>query len=164
MRTIALALAAAAMTCIIAPAFSASAPSFAKCEALSEQRGAGQLAGAANHQKFMAECLSGQISDVAAVPTRARRAVTQSFEKCEALAEQRGAGQGVGARNHQHFMDDCMSGQIPFTAPTASAPTAVGPAKTYDQCEELANQRAAVAGAANHRKFVSDCMRGRVRS
>jgi hypothetical protein len=55
------------------------------------------------------------------IPFRSGRTVAsapeahvQSFERCEALSEQRGAGSsgGSGNRNHNSFMRQCMTGKI----------------------------------------------------
>src|SRR5262249_40502356 len=80
--------------------------SYRTCEALSEQRGSGIGGGNRNHNQFMRDCLAGRI------PFREGRTVVaaseahvQSFERCEALSEQRGAG--GSDRNHRSFMRQC---------------------------------------------------------
>jgi hypothetical protein len=89
--------------------------SYSACESLSLQRGSGPGPSERTHRQFMQDCLAGKI------PLRAGRAMAaapeaqvQSFERCEALSEQRGAGAagGSGNRNHNSFMRQCMTGKI----------------------------------------------------
>ena len=89
--------------------------SYSACESLSLKRASGPGPSERTHNAFMRDCLAGKI------PFREGRAVAsaseahvQSFEKCEALSEQRGAGAagGSGNRNHNSFMRQCMAGKI----------------------------------------------------
>jgi hypothetical protein len=89
--------------------------SYSACEALSLQRGSGPGPSERTHRQFMQDCLAGKIPfgagrAMAAAPERQ----VQSFERCEALSEQRGAGPegGSGNRNHNSFMRQCMAGRI----------------------------------------------------
>src|SRR6267143_5794988 len=87
--------------------------SFSACEALSEQRASGIGGGNRTHNQFMRDCLAGRIpfragGTVASAP----EAHVQSFGRCEALSEQRGAGSAWGDRNHRSFMRQCMAGKI----------------------------------------------------
>ena len=109
MRTIALVITAGLAMGFAVPAIAAQTPTFAACETLSEQRG-GDV-GASNHRHFMADCLAGKIAFAAGVasPTPRQTLRAQSFDKCEALAEQRGSTVG---RDHRKFVTDCMAGKI----------------------------------------------------
>ena len=85
--------------------------SYSACEALSEQRASGPGPSERTHNAFMRDCLAGKI------PFRAGRTVAaaseahvQSFERCEALSEQRGSG--GSDRSHRSFMRQCMAGKI----------------------------------------------------
>jgi hypothetical protein len=117
MRILAVAIATMLPCLFIAPAFAAGAPTFAKCEALSEQNGAGaQAAGSRNHRQFMADCMAGKVPQLSAAPknpTPAQTAGMSSYDKCEALADERGAAaQATGSRNHRKFIADCLAGKI----------------------------------------------------
>jgi hypothetical protein len=89
--------------------------SYSACESLSLKRASGPGPSERTHNAFMRDCLAGKI------PFREGRTVVaasethvQSYERCEALAEQRGAGSGGGGgnRNHNSFMRQCMAGKI----------------------------------------------------
>jgi hypothetical protein len=87
--------------------------SYSACESLSLQRGSGPGPSTRTHNQFMRDCLAGRI------PFRAGRTVAsasethvQSYERCEALSEQRGAGPDSGNRNHNAFIRQCMAGRI----------------------------------------------------
>src|SRR5204863_8673126 len=70
MRTIFLAITAAFTVGITASASAPPAPTYARCQALSEQRGAGIAAGGGNHRRFMSDCLAGKVPGLAiAKPT-----------------------------------------------------------------------------------------------
>jgi hypothetical protein len=87
-----------------------------KCFALSEQKGAGVKAGRRNHNQFMQDCLAGKVPQTRGVPAiafaPAPTATIDSFNKCFALAEERGSGIVAGNRTHRTFMDGCMAGSI----------------------------------------------------
>src|SRR5262245_53119483 len=84
---------------MIAPeAVAQSRATYSACESLSLQRGSGPGPSTRTHNQFMRDCLAGSIPFAAAkTPAPAPQAYVQSFEKCEALSEQRGAGPGGGA-------------------------------------------------------------------
>ena len=83
------------------------------CEDLSLQRGSGPGPSTRSHNEFMRDCLAGKIPfTTPPLPKPASQVQVQSFEKCEALSEQRGAGPQVGTRNHNSFMRQCMTGRI----------------------------------------------------
>src|SRR5215467_13584448 len=87
--------------------------SYSACESLSLQRASGPGPSTRTHNDFMRDCLAGKIPfggqrALAAAPEQQ----VQSFEKCEALGEQRGAGSAWGDRNHRSFMRQCMAGKI----------------------------------------------------
>jgi hypothetical protein len=110
MRRSAIVIAAAVMV-IATQANAQSRASYRACEELSEQRGSGIGGGNRNHNQFMRDCLAGRI------PFREGRTVVaaseghvQSFERCEALSEQRGSG--GSDRTHRSFMRQCMAGKI----------------------------------------------------
>jgi hypothetical protein len=89
--------------------------SFSACEALSEQRASGPGPSERTHNAFMRDCLAGKIPfNAGRAFAAAPEAQVQSLEKCEALAEQRGAGSaaGSGNRNHRSFIRQCMAGKI----------------------------------------------------
>jgi len=89
--------------------------SYSACEALSEQRASGIGGGNRTHNQFMRDCLAGRIPFRAGgTVTSASETHVQSYEKCEALSEQRGSGPegGSGNRNHNSFMRQCMAGRI----------------------------------------------------
>jgi hypothetical protein len=88
--------------------------SFDSCSSLAEQRGAGAESGRRNHTEFMRECLAGKIPVTVGGPASAPApaAHLDSYNKCEALAEQRGSGTDSGLRNHREFMTQCMAGTI----------------------------------------------------
>jgi hypothetical protein len=95
--------------------------SFSACEQLSEQRASGIGGGNRTHNQFMRDCLEGKIPFTTGTtgttgrtpaPARVGQVQMQSYEKCEALAEQRGAGSAWGDRNHRSFMSQCMAGKI----------------------------------------------------
>lgn len=84
------------------------------CIELSEQRGAGVGSGRRNHSEFMRECLAGKIPVTVGGPASAPApaAHLESYNRCEALSEQRGSGTDSGQRTHREFMTQCMAGQI----------------------------------------------------
>jgi hypothetical protein len=88
---------------------------YSACEALSEQRASGPGPSDRTHNAFMRDCLAGKIpfAEGRTVVAASERQV-QSLERCEALAEQRGAGAagGSGNRNHRSFIRQCMAGKI----------------------------------------------------
>jgi hypothetical protein len=84
---------------------------YSACESLSLQRASGPGPSERTHRQFMQDCLAGKI------PFSAGRAMAaapeqqvQSFERCEALSEQRGSG--GSDRTHRSFMRQCMAGKI----------------------------------------------------
>src|SRR5262249_42532418 len=95
-------------------AFAAARPTFATCEALSIQRGVGpEGPGTGAHRRFMNDCLAGRIQETAGTQTQRQAGQAQSYDRCEALSEQRGAGVNQpGAGTHQRFMTACMAGRI----------------------------------------------------
>ena len=89
--------------------------SYSACESLSLKRASGPGPSERTHNQFMRDCLAGKIPFSAGRAfAAAPEAHVQSFEKCEALSEQRGAGAagGSGNRNHNSFMRQCMAGKI----------------------------------------------------
>src|SRR5262245_37508679 len=94
--------------------FAPQSATFNRCVALSEQRGAGADSGRRNHTEFMRDCLAGRIPFTVGGPALAAApaAHVESYNKCEALSEQRGSGTDSGHRNHRDFMTQCMDGQI----------------------------------------------------
>ena len=96
--------------------FAQQTPTFDNCFSLSDERGAGVETGRRNHNDFMRACLTGKIpftvGGLASAPAPATQ--VDSYNKCEALSEQRGSGTDSGHRNHRDFMNQCMAGQIPF--------------------------------------------------
>ena len=106
---------AVAVMMVATQANAQSRASYSACESLSLKRASGPGPSERTHSAFMRDCLAGKI------PFREGRTVVaaseahvQSFERCEALAEQRGAGSsgGSGNRNHNSFMRQCMAGKI----------------------------------------------------
>ena len=117
MRAIGLLIAVVTIGAFVTPSAAAQAPTFARCEALSIQRGAGpEGPGLRAHRQFMADCMAGKITELARVAkntSKREAARTTSYEKCEQLSEQRGAGpEGPGQRSHNNFMTQCMAGKI----------------------------------------------------
>src|SRR5215510_139780 len=105
-------IAIAAMT-IATAANAQSRASYSACESLSLQRGSGPGPSNRTHNEFMRDCLAGRIPFSAGRAfAAAPEAHVQSFERCEALSEQRGAGSAGGNRNHNSFMRQCMAGKI----------------------------------------------------
>src|SRR5438094_9793671 len=107
-------IAIAAMT-IATAANAQSRATYSACESLSLQRGSGPGPSTRTHNQFMRDCLAGPIPISAGrAYAAAPEAHVQSFERCEALSEQRGAGAegGSGNRNHNSFMRQRMAGQI----------------------------------------------------
>ena len=94
--------------------FAQQAATFDGCFALSEQRGTGAESGRRNHSDFMRDCLAGRIPVTVGgpAPAPAPAAHLESYNKCEALSEQRGSGTDSGHRTHREFMTQCMAGQI----------------------------------------------------
>jgi hypothetical protein len=62
----------------------------------------------------MRDCLAGQIPVTVGGPASAPApaAHIESYNRCEALSEQRGSGTDSGHRNHREFMTQCMAGRI----------------------------------------------------
>ena len=95
-------------------AFAQQSASFDSCFTLSTERGAGANSGRRNHNEFMRDCLAGRIpvtvggSALAPAPT----AHVESYNRCEALSEERGSGVDSGDRTHRGFMNECMAGAI----------------------------------------------------
>jgi hypothetical protein len=90
-------------------------PTTAECEALAEKRGAGAGTGAGTgaHKAFIASCLAGRVTFVSDVkpPTTKQKLRAQSYDKCEALAEERGSTI-VERKEFQSFISQCMAGKI----------------------------------------------------
>jgi hypothetical protein len=102
---------AAVMMIVPEAVYAQSRASYNACESLSLQRASGPGPSTRTHNEFMRECLAGKI------PFREGRTVVaaseghvQSFERCEALSEQRGSG--GSDRTHRSFMRQCMAGKI----------------------------------------------------
>jgi len=115
MRFTALSIAAAlTIGASATPVLAQQSAAFDSCSSLSEQRGAGVESGRRNHTEFMRDCLAGRIPTTVGGPALASApaAHIDSYNKCEALSEQRGAGTDSGRRNHREFMTECMAGQI----------------------------------------------------
>ena len=95
------------IACMEAPVLVAPvAPTIAQCEAFSVQRDVGP--GTYRHWQFIRDCVAGRYVG--------RSLMT--WDECEALSEQRGAGAaGPGHRAHRRFMAECMAGRIPRAAP-----------------------------------------------
>jgi hypothetical protein len=118
-------------TCIAVPAVAAKpagnrTPTYARCEALALQRGAGRSQANPEvqrpHRDFIAQCMAGKIPGMI-TPTpvaMADPAAPGNFDYCEALSIQRGSGPGAGgsggdpevSRTHRSFMAQCMAGKI----------------------------------------------------
>jgi hypothetical protein len=88
---------------------------FDSCFSLSEQRGAGAESGRRNHSEFMRNCLAGKVPVTVGGPASAPApaAHIESYNRCEALSEQRGSGTDSGHRTHRDFMTECMAGKTP---------------------------------------------------
>ncbi len=114
MRFTAISIAAALTIGASATPVFAQPSTFDSCASLSEQRGAGIESGRKNHTEFMRECLAGRIPVTVGGPavTPAPAAHIESYNKCEALSEQRGSGTDSGRRTHREFMTECMAGSI----------------------------------------------------
>src|SRR5262245_60879850 len=103
MRRSAILITVATMMILPEAVYAQSRATYSACEALSVERASKM--GNRTHNQFMRDCLAGTISFAAArTPAPAPEAHVQSFERCEALSEQRGAGPQVGTRNHNSFM------------------------------------------------------------
>ena len=96
--------------CTAVPAVAAPARSPARtatqCEALSVQRLNGP--GEYRHRAFIRDCVAGRLSG----------RLSMTYDECERLSEQRGAGPGgppanEGPNTHERFMSDCLAGRIP---------------------------------------------------
>jgi hypothetical protein len=110
MRRSAILITVAAIMMIATSANAQRRASYSACEALSIQRGSGP-GPSTRHNEFMRECLAGKIPFAAGrTVVAASEAHVQSFEKCEALSEQRGSG--GSDRTHRSFMRQCMAGKI----------------------------------------------------
>lgn len=168
MRTLALAFTTALTVCFSASAFAAQLPSVAQCHAIADKRGSGENAGHQSHEKFIQSCLAGRIpmAEISGVPEAVRDYRAASYGKCHELAEQRGAGEASGARNHKRFVEQCMVGKIPTAdASRIRAETQPFQKKSEAECDALSRQRG--AGEENrreHARFVAQCMAGKVRS
>jgi hypothetical protein len=115
MRFTAISIAAALTICASATSASAQqSMTFDSCFSLSEQRGAGADSGRKNHNDFMRDCLGGRIPVTVGGPASAPApaAHLESYNKCEALSEQRGSGTDSGRKTHREFMTECMAGGI----------------------------------------------------
>jgi len=115
MRRSAILITVATMMIIPDAVYAQTRASYSACEALSQQRASGPGLSTRTHNQFMRDCLAGKIPFSAGRAfAAAPEAQVQSFERCEALAEQRGAGsQGAtGNRAHRSFMNQCMAGKI----------------------------------------------------
>ena len=115
MRRSAVVFTVAIMTLVPSMVQAQARATYSACESLSQQRGSGPGPSTRTHNEFMRECLAGKIPFSAGRAfAAAPEAEVQSLEKCEALAEQRGAGSagGSGNRNHNSFMRQCMAGKI----------------------------------------------------
>jgi hypothetical protein len=88
--------------------------------------------------------------------TRTVAAEGPTYAKCEALAEERGSGPGIGARVHREFMTNCMQGRIP---PYTLGGVTRGQRLSMQKCEQIARQRN-IPGA--HLSFIERCMRGEI--
>jgi hypothetical protein len=111
MRLVAVAVTTLLTACVTAPVHAAkAAPSYARCEALSMQRGAGpEGPDLRAHRKFMANCLAGKVPDFSPSTVTPRRdTLNQGYDQCEAQSGQRTAG-----RTHNRFMADCMASKMP---------------------------------------------------
>jgi hypothetical protein len=104
----------AVLTVCSSAVFAQQSANFDACLALSEQRGAGIESGHRNHTGFMRDCLAGRVPFTTGGPAvaPAPQAYAESYDKCAALSEQRGAGTTSGGRNHREFMTECMAGRI----------------------------------------------------
>jgi hypothetical protein len=167
MRTVALVFTGMLTVCVNAPAFAAQLPTVAQCHAVAQKRGAGETAGGANHRLFIQQCLAGRIpmAEVRGIPVAVREYREASYEKCHELAEQRGAGEASGARNHRLFTEQCMAGKIPTADVTQiRAQTEPLRKKSEEECNALAQQRGAgvTSGTRNHQRFINQCMAGKV--
>jgi hypothetical protein len=103
--------------CLAVPALAAPARAPARtqaqCEALSVQRLNGP--GEYRHRAFIRDCVAGRVSG----------RLSMTYDECERLSEQRGAGLGQpgvpGGEDlytaHETFMSDCLAGRIRRTAP-----------------------------------------------
>ena len=96
------------------PLFAQQSATFNSCFSLAEQRGAGADSGRRNHNEFMRDCLAGKIPVTVGgpAPAPAPAAHLESYNRCEALSEQRGSGTDSGRRTHLDFMTECMAGNI----------------------------------------------------
>jgi hypothetical protein len=114
MRIIALSIATVLSVCVATPVFAASTPTDAKCHALAKQRGSSEAAGAREHDRFIAQCMVGKIplAGVAAVPVSTPTPREDLYEKCHALARERGSSETKGMRGHERFISQCMAGKI----------------------------------------------------
>ena len=91
----------AAIAAYAAPAAPVTARAIAQCEAIEGQR----PTGGRSHQEFLADCLAGR-----GVSSK----VSMTYDECEALSSQRGAGPGgPGLRDHNRFMTQCLAGKVP---------------------------------------------------
>jgi hypothetical protein len=103
--------------CLAVPAVGAPARTAARtqaqCEALSVQRLNGP--GEYRHRAFIRDCVAGRLSGK----------LSMTYDECERLSEQRGAGLTASGlpggedqyTAHETFMTDCLAGRISRTAP-----------------------------------------------
>ena len=115
MRFTGISIAAALLIGVSATPALAQQSAFDSCASLSEQRGAGVESGRRNHIESMRDCLACKqipAPSVGSAAAPAPAAHLDSYNKCEALSEQRGAGTDSGRRNHREFMAECMAGTI----------------------------------------------------
>jgi hypothetical protein len=89
-------------------------PTSAECEDLAQKRGsgAGSGAGTGAHKAFIASCMAGRVSFVSDVkpPTPKQKLQAQTYDKCDALAEERQATMDRGG--FHSFISQCMAGKI----------------------------------------------------
>jgi hypothetical protein len=134
MRTVKLVIAGVLMTSVGIPILAAQAatraPTYARCEALSIQRGSGPGPGGAatdpgtdrSHRQFIADCLAGKVPGLVSARPIATPDPSnpRNFDYCEALSIERGSGPGAGGaaedpgvnRAHRSFVAQCMAGKI----------------------------------------------------
>jgi hypothetical protein len=109
MRLLVFSVTALLSVCVAAPTLAAPARSTARtqaqCEALSVRRDSGP--GQYRHRAFIQDCMAGRLSG----------RLSTTYDGCERLSEQRGAGLGgapgnEGPNTHERFMSDCLAGRI----------------------------------------------------
>ena len=152
---------------VTVPAFAAQLPTDDQCHALARARGAGETGGSRNHEKFIRDCVAGRVptQEVPRVPEAVRdlRAVSSDF--CHELAQNRGAGESSGNRNHERFIRSCLAGKVSISETTKfRAATADLRQRSSEECHALAQQRGSgeSSGKRNHDRFIRDCVAGKV--